>query len=61
MPYLAGLYALACQVAPDVTPDEFWATALETGTPIDLTAQEPGCRAVIVDPVKLIEVLRGGK
>jgi len=61
VPYLAGLYALACQVAPDVTPDEFWATALETGTPIDLTAQEPGCRAVIVDPVKLIEALRGGK
>ena len=61
VPYLAGLYALACQVAPDVTPDEFWVTALETGTPIHLTAQEPGCRAVIVDPVELIEGLQGGK
>ena len=27
-PYLAGLYALACQVKLDVTPEEFWKTAL---------------------------------
>jgi hypothetical protein len=38
-PYLAGLYALACQVRPDVTPDLFWRTALETGTPIDPASQ----------------------
>jgi hypothetical protein len=30
-PYLAGLYALACQVKPDVTPELFWEKALETG------------------------------
>ncbi len=59
VPYLAGLYALACQVKPDVTPDEFWSTALETGRPIDLTAQEPDARGVIVDPVKLIDRLQG--
>ena len=23
VPYVAGLYALACQVKPDITPDEF--------------------------------------
>jgi len=59
VPYLAGLYALACQVAPDVTPERFWSTALETGTPIDLTAQEPGSHGVIVNPVELIEELQG--
>ena len=32
-PYLAGLYALACQVNPEVTPEVFWETALATGTP----------------------------
>ena len=31
IPYLAGLYALACQVKPDITPELFWRTALETG------------------------------
>jgi hypothetical protein len=38
-PYLAGLYALACQVKPDITPDLFWKTALETGSPIDPASQ----------------------
>jgi len=32
-PYVAGLYALACQVNPKVTPEVFWKTALATGTP----------------------------
>lgn len=27
MPWIAGLYALACQVKPDVTPKVFWQTA----------------------------------
>lgn len=29
--YIAGLYALACQVKPEITPHEFWSTALKTG------------------------------
>ena len=29
-PYLAGLYALAIQVTPNITPDIFWKTALAT-------------------------------
>lgn len=39
VPYLAGLYALACQVHPEVTPEEFWARALETGDVIEVTDQ----------------------
>ncbi len=30
IPYGAGVYALACQVDPKITPDEFWKIALET-------------------------------
>jgi hypothetical protein len=37
-PYLAGLYALGCQVNPDLTPELFWETALETGTAPDPSA-----------------------
>ena len=59
-PYLAGLYALACQVDPDITPDKFWSTALDTGQSIDLSVHEEGCRAVIVQPVRLIEALESG-
>ena len=31
IPYIAGVYALAAQVKPSITPEEFWATALQTG------------------------------
>ena len=37
IPYVAGTYALAAQVKPDITPEEFWATALETGRTIQIT------------------------
>lgn len=36
IPYIAGLYALACQVEPELTPDLFWEKALETGDTIKL-------------------------
>ena len=31
VPWVAGLYALACQVNPQVTPEIFWETAHKTG------------------------------
>ena len=30
-PWLSGLYALCCQVKPDLTPELFMQTAFETG------------------------------
>ena len=36
IPYLAGVYALACQVNPDITPEEFWSVALQTGHTIQV-------------------------
>jgi len=38
-PFLAGLYALACQVKPKVTPEEFLAKAVETGDTLTVTAK----------------------
>jgi len=43
-PYLAGLYALACQVNPEVTPEVFWAKALETGDPPSFKLPNPPSR-----------------
>lgn len=34
-PWIAGLYALACQAAPTVTPEIFWEEALETGDSLE--------------------------
>ena len=40
IPWLAGMYALCCQVKPSITPDEFIDKALATGDTI--TVDENG-------------------
>lgn len=59
VPYLAGTYALAVQVKPDITPEEFWATALETGKTIQLTHEGKDYSfGAILDPQALIAALQ---
>jgi len=41
IPYLAGLYALACQAKPDLTPEEFWSKSIETGDSLMIPARRP--------------------
>jgi Subtilase family len=36
IPYIAGMYALAAQVKPKITPDTFWKVVLKTGKTIEL-------------------------
>jgi hypothetical protein len=58
MPYLAGLYALACQVKPDVTGEQFLGAASRTGDRLELPAIERlGIRAMMVNPAGLIASL----
>ena len=40
IPYLAGLYTLACQVDPGITPEKFWTLALKTGYTIPVDSGE---------------------
>lgn len=59
IPYIAGLYALSCQVKPSVTPAEFWNKALETGDIIEIEKNNKKYKfGTIVNPVKLMEILR---
>ncbi len=60
-PYLAGLYALACQVDPHITPDSFWRLALDTGFICDVTRQERKWRGKAIHPLRLIEALEQGR
>ncbi len=57
-PYIAGLYALACQVRPDITPAVFWRAALATGDPIAVKGEKKTYAGKRVNPVRLIEGLR---
>jgi glycosyltransferase involved in cell wall biosynthesis len=58
IPYIAGLYALSCQVDPSITPEIFWKKALDTGTIIDIKKNEKTYKfGKIVDPIKLINSL----
>ena len=59
--YIAGLYALACQVKPDITPGEFWDIALRTGETIEIINKNIDYNyklKKVVNPVKLIEKIQ---
>ena len=57
-PYVAGLYALACQVKPEVTYEEFLSAAQAAARPVSVRkggTEYPYGRAV--DPAALLEAL----
>ena len=54
------MYALAVQVKPDITPEEFWDTALKTGKTIQLQHDDKEYEfGVILDPQALINAIKG--
>jgi hypothetical protein len=57
-PYLAGLYAMACQVKPDVTAEIFLSQALKTGDSRQFTNNDKKYIGKIINPVKLMESLK---
>lgn len=57
VPYVAGLYALACQVKPDITPDVFWEEAYNTSDTVSVSNDGQDELGKIVNPVRLIEKL----
>lgn len=59
VPYVAGVYALACQVNNEMTPKLFWKTVLETSSQAPL--YDTGKDGNIIAPDKLIEALRVNK
>jgi len=59
IPYLAGVYALACQVEPKITPDRFWELAVKTGRTIQLKRDGKDVPlGPIIDPLALIDAMR---
>jgi len=59
IPYITGLYALACQVKPDITPELFWKKALETGDSVTIKKDGKQFRLErVVNPRKLIQSLK---
>ena len=57
-PCLAGVYALALQVDPTLTPERFWALAMETGRTVEWKRGEEVLRlGPIVDPVAVVEAV----
>jgi len=56
IPYIAGMYALCCQVKPDITPEIFWKNALETGDIASIKIKGKDVSfGKILNPVKLID------
>jgi len=62
VPYVAGVYALAVQADPAITPERFWALAVRTGRTIELKRGGMTKRlGPIVDPVRLIGAIQAGE
>lgn len=58
VPYVAGLYALACQVKPDVTFGEFTAAAQATASPVSIKKDgREYFYGKVVEPAALLTVL----
>jgi len=61
IPYIAGVYALAAQVEPKITPERFWALALKTGRTIQVSHEGKSFDlGRILAPAQLIEAIRRG-
>jgi hypothetical protein len=58
VPYLAGMYALAAQVEPGITPERFWELALQTGRSVNINGTSGDYTlGPILDPGALIGAL----
>lgn len=57
-PYLAGVYALATQTDPSLTPDRFWSLARTTSRTIEIDHEGQRYTLSIIDPVALIRALK---
>jgi hypothetical protein len=58
IPFLAGVYVLACQVDPATTPGRFWDLAWKTGRTIELKRNGKDLPfGPILDPAALIDAL----
>jgi hypothetical protein len=59
IPYLAGMYALAAQVEPAITAEEFWDIALNTGRTTQIQHNDKEYEfGIILDPQALIRAIR---
>lgn len=58
IPWIAGLYALALEANPTLTPERFWDAAMHTGDFVEIrVAGQPVRFGPIANPVRLIESL----
>ncbi len=59
MPYIAGVYALAAQVQPKITPERFWELAMKTGRTVQVKQGDKSyALGPIIDPAALIAGLK---
>lgn len=59
VPYVAGVYALACQVYPKINPTIFWDLARKTGRKININKNGKSTEfGIIINPAILIDELK---
>lgn len=61
IPYISGVYTLACQIYPEITPNLFWELALSTGYDVNenqIDSEFTGKTVKIINPTNLIKELK---
>lgn len=58
VPWVAGLYALACQVKTDMTPELFWDYLFKTSLTVEIADEQYPRLGKVVNPVALIEAIQ---
>lgn len=59
VPYIAGVYALACQVYPKITPTVFWDIVRKTGEHTVINKNENSTEfGIIINPLKVIDEIK---
>lgn len=59
IPYIAGVYALAAQVDPAVTPERFWSVAIATGSTVERVDGGRNYKvSAVIDPGALVAALK---
>jgi hypothetical protein len=60
--FIAGMYALALQIRPDLTPKDFWRLALESSTDIKITHNNKNYTfGPMINPAGLIQAIQADK
>ncbi len=57
VPFITGIYAMVCQIKPDITPENFVRIMNETGSNVELSIDERKIDLKVLNPVGIVNAI----